>query len=1244
MIYMMKHILRNFFKHCIFKCLFEMRETSIIKKILKYSAYTALGILIFLIGTVALTLFLINTDWGKDKIVGVANKYSPVQMTLEDLSLNVFKGRIELKGLDVFDAENVKMGSIGYLGVGVQYKPMFSKKYVVDSLIIGNIDLDVSAKQLQALKSDDPKKEKAQPDSAKTGLDLIVKNFEIRGISAEYRDEASNSEYALRNKNIKVSADVKNMIFSLLLNETEADIKTPQLNKTVKNESLDLKFEEDKAFIEETEFITQGLTLSLGGSVLNLFDIPFFDLKFSADIETEKLLDRMETVAGDKGIIKIAGSVSGEADYPVADFTVRHSGGVVYAQKITALDLTAGYKDKTLALDIAVAKSAEEKFLVNGTVDLTGVYSGGLITSKPEMDKIVYDLEIEAEKFSLSNIKGMPDAVFDFGLDLKGKGVEPDKIIADVVLNTEISPFNYDKFRLKDKAKLSADIQWNKGKFTAVTKLTSGRLQWDKYKISSAEFSGSTSDNGTVRIKKLNLKIDSSLVSLKGKAKLFGKDLKPLKNPEIDLVFAGNNLRSEKFYPEISTDINFSGWVKGFADAPLGDLRLRIGQVSYQGVEIDSVNVIAGIDKKKINLEGLTVYGGGGTISANGSLADFKRFSSVINIENVKADSIYPALFGKASAELGMSLNAEGTFDDPSVSGEIFLKNITAQEYAVPDTRIDISYKDRAADIVADIGFIIKAHTDLKTKDYTFGLNFDSWDYSSYLPGNEDGRIKGMMTGNILGKGNIDRIDDYDINIPLDSVSLEMEGRRLISGYGMNTIVKGKKATIENFRLNFLDSGYIDINGYADLDDGLDIKTDILLPLRSLAFLSDELINSEGYLKGEVNAGGSVKEPVIEGHLVPENLGLYIEQTDQKLHSINGEILITKENISINSLTGMLDKGKFGIKGKIDIVNNKPDHIELDFTTTALPLNYPDQLDGLLNSKLKFTGNPDKGKISGELEVVEALYYKNINLFEEMLKGSGPKVVKNISANDSLPDITLDIKLKSRRNLVMDNNLGFLELKPDLQIKGDISTPLISGRAVIQRDGFIIFQKRTFTISKGVLDFEPVYGMLPSADVQSVTEVGKYKIFLSITENLSNPKFTLTSVPSESDADILSILIFGRKASQISGGGGQQVSKEKMIADWLASTYSSDVAKKTGLDYIEVKVPDNFSSSAGYGLTVGKKISDRLILKYSVVNEGSEMIQKGIADYQMFENIIFSGFQSTDGKYGAETKFRMEFR
>ncbi len=1215
----------------------------IVKKILKYSAYSVLGLIILIIGSVSLALFLINTQWGKDKIVSIANEHSPVKIGLEDLSLNVFKGRIELKGIDVFDQEKARMVRIGYFGTGVQYKPMFSGKYIVDSLIVSDIDADVLKEQIEALKSDKPEEEKVEADTVKSELpDIIVSRVAIRNLSAKYKD--NSSEYGCSLRLIEAMADVRKTEYSLLLEQLAAHIKTPDLSKTVTDERLSVKLEGQNAFIDETALKTEGMDLTLGGKVTDLFEVPFFDLKFSAAIETEKLLDRTEVFSNDRGSLVIAGSVSGRAEYPEADFTVRHGAGVIYAQNIQKLDIAAVYKKKLLTLDARIDKSAKENFVIDGSVDLTQVFPGGLISSEPDLKKTVYDLVIKADNFSLSNVPGMPDAVFDFGLELKGRGVKPEEITADALINTQISPFSYDRFRLKEKASLVADVNWNKGKFTAVTDIHTGKLSWDAYEISSLSLSGGASDKGSVEIKNLTVMTDSSEISLKGKAKVF-KDLKPLKNPEINITFRGSRIRSEKFYPDISTEVNFSGWVKGFADSPIGEFHAYTGPVSYQGVEIDSIGVKAGINRKEVTLEDLSVYGGGGKIGIWGSMKDFQTFKAQINIDNIKADSLYTGIAGKATAVVEAEIRAEGKLDDPSAEGSLKLKNISSGETVLPDTKIDFSYKNKYADLTADPGFIIKAHTDLKTKEYGFSVNFDQWDYSPFLPENSDGHLKGTITGKINGKGSLDNPAQPEIDIPIDSLTLDMDGRRYVSGYGLVTKVKGEKLLLEDLKLNFLDSGFIDVNGFADKNNGIGIKADILLPVKSLAFANEMLLNSEGFIKGGINIDGNTAAPVITGTISPDNIGLYIEETDQKLHGISGEIGISKDKVAVKGIKGMLEKGTFELKGDISMLNNSPEKITLDLSTTALPLNYPDQLEGLLNSKIRFEGTPEKGRLTGELEIVEALYYKNIDLFGGMFKGSGPKVVKSAATDEGSPEISLDLKLKSRRDLVMDNNMGFLELKPDLQIKGDISAPVITGRAVIRKDGFLMFQKRTFTITKGVLDFEPVYGALPTADIQGETAVGKYKIFLSVTENLSNPKFTLTSLPAESDADILSILIFGRKASELSGGG-QPVSKEKLIADWLSSAYSGEVAAKTGLDYIEVNVPDDFSASApaGYGLTVGKKISDRLILKYSLVNDGSDMIQKGIADYQMFENIIFSGFRSTDGNFGAETQFRKEFR
>ncbi len=1224
-----------------------VKGSSILKKIIKYFAYTALGIFILITGVAALTLFLFNTGWGKDRIVGIANYYSPVQIKLGDLSLNVFKGKIELKGLEIYDGDNVKMGSIGYFGIGVRYRPMFSGMYVVDSLIIADVDISVSANQLESFRSDKSAGKKAEPDTAKAELDLIVKNFEIRGIAAQFIDEASNSEYALRNKNIKASADVKNMIFSLLIEGTEADIKTPELKRTVKNERFDLRIESDKAVIGETRFVTEGLDLSLGGSVSNLFAIPFFDLRFAADIETEKLLDRMEAFAKDNGMLNIAGSVMGEAEYPQADFTVKHGKGVLFAQKIEKLEILASYKDKVLNLDAGISKSEKERFTIDGSVDISEAFSEGLITSEPELNKTSYDLMVNAEDFSLSNIPGMPDAVFDFGLELKGRGVKPEEIKADAVVNTEISPFSFDKFSLRENARLFADINWDRGKFTVLTDIRTGSLSWDNYEISSLFISGGANDKGSVEIKKLTVMMDSSIVDIAGKAVLFGKNFAPVKDPRIDVSVKAQNIRTERFYPEISTHVDLSAFASGKLSEVKGGCELITGAIDYQGVSIDSVGLKAGIKGRDILIDRLSVYGGGSEITINGKVSGNNRFDAVIRTEGLILDSIYSGIKGKMSAAADLSISAGGTFDDPEVEGSIKLKKITASGMELPDITSKINLKSMIFGIEADAGVHLSAGADLNKKKYEAKLLFSTWDFSHLIPENADGYFSGMVSGEVRASGNYEKIEDYDSEISLDSLEFKADGRKIVHGGGVELQFSKGALDIKNFGLKLLDDGYFSVSGGLGIEGKADLNSELSLPLSSLSFLMPEISGAEGYLRGKLKADGDIKEPLITGTLTFDKTGVILPVTEQKLHSLSGDVLFSRDKISVRDLSGNIERGTFSVRAEIAMKAAVPENIELDIRTAALPFTYPDNLDGQVNSNISYRGTPKKGRLSGNVEILEALYYKDLDLFKNIGGAGGPKIVQAEKKDDGTPDISLDIALSSRRPLVMDNDLGFIELVPDLQILGTVSSPLISGRAAIQKDGFIMFQKNSFIINRGILDFEPVHGALPTADVQSETKINNYRIFLSISENLANPKFSLTSIPAESDADILSILLFGRKASELSGvTGGAGLSREKMIADWLAGAYSQGLAKKTGLDYIQLSVPDNFSAKepAGYGLTVGKKISDRLIIKYSMVNSGSELIQRASADYQMFENIIFSGFQSSDGKFGAETQYRMEFR
>jgi len=50
------------------------------------------------------------------------------------------------------------------------------------------------------------------------------------------------------------------------------------------------------------------------------------------------------------------------------------------------------------------------------------------------------------------------------------------------------------------------------------------------------------------------------------------------------------------------------------------------------------------------------------------------------------------------------------------------------------------------------------------------------------------------------------------------------------------------------------------------------------------------------------------------------------------------------------------------------------------------------------------------------------------------------------------------------------------------------------------------------------------------------------------------------------------------------------------------------------------------------------------MLKYAMESKNSELSQRTVAEYKLFENIVINGFQDTRGIFGADLQYRLEFR
>lgn len=154
-------------------------------------------------------------------------------------------------------------------------------------------------------------------------------------------------------------------------------------------------------------------------------------------------------------------------------------------------------------------------------------------------------------------------------------------------------------------------------------------------------------------------------------------------------------------------------------------------------------------------------------------------------------------------------------------------------------------------------------------------------------------------------------------------------------------------------------------------------------------------------------------------------------------------------------------------------------------------------------------------------------------------------------------------------------------------------------------------------------------------------------IFLEVSGTPENLEFELTSDPYEGHWNIVSLLVFGKTTEELAeGGGGSTVSTKQIFADLLAKSLQENIKDATGVDSLEVIYSQGIEEgeSDDIKVTMGKELSDRMTVKYGVETKDGAAVQSAITEYKFLENLLMNTFQDTEGDFGGELVFRLEFR
>jgi translocation and assembly module TamB len=814
-----------------------------------------------------------------------------------------------------------------------------------------------------------------------------------------------------------------------------------------------------------------------------------------------------------------------------------------------------------------------------------------------------------------------------------------------------LSPFGLNTVR--GNVGLEATVSGSTERPLFALNLQGDGLRFQDITLGSMNLKADLDKSGILKVSHCKVDNGASALRIMGTAQIYDQTtMKPSKNPAFTLNLEGDTIRLEDFAEKIKGIISITGNLEGNLASPRGTVILHGHDFDLYDQQLSEIKITSFMDGTKIRLDPFQIFltrtesiQGTGWISLQReyNLSFISKGFSLHNIEKMRKHNI-------AGGMVLFDISGKGTFDNPRLSGNIFVSNVLIKGKETDDIHFKVDLHDQIARISGKLNFDLDGSFDLKKKDFSASAIFNETDLSPYwkIAGKPD--LSGKLTGIIKASGNSQSVKTINGDINVTALDLFHKETKILSTDKLIVSLKNEELSIADCILMIPPDGRIVLSGTGKLDGSTTFRADGAVPLDIAGHFVENIQDITGSLIISSRVNGTIRHPNIYADIELKKVGCTIPVLLQKMHNLNGRIKLSPEEIVLGGISGHLDKGSFDIAGTMELRKGyRPEKVSVKVRTGSVPIQVPDTLDMLFNSQLQIEGTEEKSIVKGEIMLLEGMYYKDINL--SLLKGIGQKKREDAPLREEithpfLKNMGLDISIKQRNYFLVDNNLAKLDVNPDLRIVGTINNPILRGRASVE-SGAVTYQGKTFVVKKGTIDFINPYKIDPEFDIQSEVKVREWLIALGISGTRDHLNFKLTSYPPEEHGDILSLLLLGKTTGElIAKEGGSTKSTEQMLAGLIASTFGEDIKESTGLDVFEVETTgnNNEESSGRVKVTIGKELSRRLTVKDSVESREGEITHRAIAEYKLLENFLARGFQDSRGVYGGELQFRLEFR
>jgi TamB, inner membrane protein subunit of TAM complex len=416
----------------------------------------------------------------------------------------------------------------------------------------------------------------------------------------------------------------------------------------------------------------------------------------------------------------------------------------------------------------------------------------------------------------------------------------------------------------------------------------------------------------------------------------------------------------------------------------------------------------------------------------------------------------------------------------------------------------------------------------------------------------------------------------------------------------------------------------------------LDIKgsfgnLDILLPWKG----------AKGRLNYLAEVRGPSSSPQINGGIDFQGSIVPFPQFSQALTDYSGFVILKNNAASLRSFKGKLGGGDLEASGEINFGRGALQNLSINIEGKNMALSPFERTRALADTSLILIKDPARFILTGDFIIHRLLWRREIS--ERLVFSSSPYLQAQRRPG-FLDSLNLNLHLRADDNVWLENSLGRMRGRFDLNLTGNVKSPILLGD-IEALGGTFNFQDRKFQVLQGRVSFFNPSSAEPYIEFKGETYVKDYRVTFAVTGLPDNLKPEFSSSPPLPSEDVLALLSLGESFKRTySTETTTQQSSASLLSFNLMEAAQKGAQTIFSLDRFRID-PFLMSSSAEMTarLTVGKSISKDFFVTYSTNLTRTNMDQIIRLEWDLSNDFSLVGTRNELGRISVDFKIRKRF-